>query len=290
MGVMVEDLKEMIARIQHAADTVAVDSDHLSVSAEQMSRGVIEQSERATLIATSTEEMSQTVVDIAKNASQISMAAEDTTRIAKEGGVIVDKSMKEVRSIADTVNASAQMVKSLGNRSQQIGDIIRVIRDVADQTNLLALNAAIEAARAGEHGRGFAVVANEVKTLSERTAKATSEISGMIQAIQQEVGKTVVSMDAATKMVEVGVDYSKQAGNALSGIVHSVEGLTGTIHHIASSTEEMSVVSGTISSDIERIAHVSRETSTGATQVAKAANKLAHLSADMREIVAQFRI
>ncbi len=290
MQVMVDHLKSMIERIKTAAEAVAVDSNQLSVSAEQMSRGVNEQAERATLIATSTEEMSLTVVDIAKNASQMSMAAEETTKIANQGGTIVGKSTKEVRAIADTVNASAQMVKSLGNRSQQIGEIVRVIRDVADQTNLLALNAAIEAARAGEHGRGFAVVANEVKTLSERTAKATFEISSMIQAIQQEVGQTVVSMDSGTRMVEVGVDYSKQAGNALTGIVRSIEGLTGSIHQIASSTEEMSVVSGTISTDIERIADVSRETSAGATQVAKSARQLARLAADMKEIVAQFRI
>ncbi|CAK0761960.1 methyl-accepting chemotaxis protein [Gammaproteobacteria bacterium] len=290
MTVMARNLRTMIAAIKSASDTVASGSNQLSVSAEQMSKGVVEQSGKAIQIATSTEEMSQTVLDIAQNASQMAVAAEDSTKIAKHGGGIVTKSVEEIESIANTVNVSAQMVKSLGKRSQQIGDIVHVIKDIANQTNLLALNAAIEAARAGEHGRGFSVVADEVRTLANRTTKATSEINEMIQAIQQEVSKAVISMDESAKKVESGVAYSKNAGTALDEIVLSIEKLTGIIHSIASATEEMSIVSGTISSDIDTIASVSKESSEGSTQIAQAAANLAHLSSDMKEVVGQFRI
>ncbi|MBF0557475.1 MAG: methyl-accepting chemotaxis protein [Nitrospirae bacterium] len=290
MRTMVENLKKMITAIKTAADTVSSDSHQLSANAEQMSNGVIEESGRASQIATASEEMSRTVIDIARNASQMAEAAENTVRTAKDGGEIVEKSVQEVKAIANTVNESAEMVKLLGERSKQIGDIVVVIKDIADQTNLLALNAAIEAARAGEQGRGFAVVADEVRKLAERTAKATSEISEMIHAIQEEVGKTVVSMDEGTKRVEVGVEYATKAGTALSGIVSSIDGLRGIVNQIASATEEMSTVSETISSDIETVASVSKETSASSAQIAKAATDLAHLSSDLKGIVTQFKV
>jgi methyl-accepting chemotaxis protein len=263
MGKMAEKLKGIMAELKSTADNVASASNQLSASSEQMSRGTTEQSGRASQIATSSSEMSQTVIDIAKNASNIASAAGDAAKTAQDGGNVVNKSVQEVKAIADTVSETAKMVSSLGERSKQIGEIVSVINDIADQTNLLALNAAIEAARAGEQGRGFAVVADEVRRLAERTAKATSEIGDMIKAIQDEVQKAVTSMNEGTKRVNVGVELSTQAGNALNGIVKSVNNLQTMVQQIASATEEMSTVSETISGDIETIASVSKETSAG---------------------------
>ena len=287
---MVEKLKAMITTIKASADSVASASEELSASSEQMSRGVAEQSGRASQIATSTAEMSQTVIDVAKNASNIASSANDTASIANEGATTVDKSVEEVNEIADTVGESSRRIISLGERSKQIGDIINVIKDIADQTNLLALNAAIEAARAGEQGRGFAVVADEVRKLAERTAKATSEISGMIGGIQNEVDGAVASMDEATNKVGLGVKNVTMAGVSLNNIVQSVNGLQAMIQQIASATEEMSTVSETISSDIETIANVSNETSSSSGQIAQSASDLARLSADLQKVVGQFRV
>ena len=195
-----------------------------------------------------------------------------------------------VKAIAQTVSESAGLMTSLGERSKQIGDIVSVIKDIADQTNLLALNAAIEAARAGEQGRGFAVVADEVRKLAERTTKATSEIGSMIGAIQDEVDKAVVSMGEGTKRVETGVEYSTNAGNALSDIVKSVENLQSMVQQIASATEEMSSVSEQISGDIETIANVSRETSTGSEQIAESSSELAKLASNLSNMVRQFKV
>lgn len=290
MGNMAERLKGIMAELKSTADNVASASNQLSASSEQMSRGVTEQSGRASQIATSSSEMSQTVVDIAKNASSIEASATKTTKVAQDGEKIVDRSVEEVKAIADTVRESGQLMGSLGERSKQIGEIVSVINDIADQTNLLALNAAIEAARAGEQGRGFAVVADEVRKLAERTAKATSEIGEMIKAIQDEVSRAVHSMEEGTKRVEVGVDFSVQAGNALRDIVKSVNELHSMVQQIASATEEMSTVSETISGDIETIASVSKETSAGSEQIAQASSDLARLASNLQNIVGQFKV
>jgi methyl-accepting chemotaxis protein len=287
---MAEKVRIILTEVKSSADSVASASEQLSASSEQMLRGVTEQSDRSSQISTSSAEMSQTVIDVARNASAIANSAHETTKIADEGACTVNKSVEEVNEIAITAGESSKLIQSLGERSKQIGDIINVIKDIADQTNLLALNAAIEAARAGEQGRGFAVVADEVRKLAERTAKATSEIGGMISAIQSEVERTVTSMDQVTHKVASGVKNVTMAGVSLGNIVQSVNGLQGMIQQIASATEEMSTVSETISIDIEKIATVSNETSTSSGQIAQAAADLARLSSNLKNIVEQFRV
>jgi methyl-accepting chemotaxis protein len=290
MAVMAGKLKKVISEVKTSAGIVASSSEELSTTSEQMSKGVSEQSNRASQIATSSAEMSQTVIDIAKNSSNIAASATETAAIARDGQTIVAKSVQEVKEIAETVEESSRLIASLGERSKQIGEIINVIEDIADQTNLLALNAAIEAARAGEQGRGFAVVADEVRKLAERTAKATSEIGGMIGAIQNEVGKAVSSMSAATSKVDDGVRDVTVAGDALQKIVSSVENLNAMVVQIATATEEMSAVSETINSDIEHVANIGKETSAGSHQMSQAAHGLAQLASNLQNLVAQFKV
>ncbi len=290
MGNMVGNLKKLIADMKATSDNMASASEQLSSSSEEMSKGVISQSDRSTQIASAAHEMSQTIVEIAKNASSITLSASDTAKIAKEGENIVDKSVSEVKDIATTVSESSKVMVSLGERSKQIGDIVRVISEIADQTNLLALNAAIEAARAGEQGKGFAVVADEVRKLAERTAKATSEIGSMIGAIQDEVQKSVTSMDEVSKMVGSGVEFSTQTGEALEKIVASVSELQMMVQQIASATEEMSATSEQISGDIMAVANVSKETSTGSEQIAEASSEVARLASRLLEMGGQFKV
>lgn len=290
MKEMAEKLKKVVAETKSAADNLASASHELSASSEQMSRGVSEQAGRSSQIATASTQMSQTVIDVAKTSSNIASSATETVKVAGEGEEIVNKSVQEVKAIAETVNESSKLMASLGERSKQIGEIVNVIKDIADQTNLLALNAAIEAARAGEQGRGFAVVADEVRKLAERTGKATSEISEMINAIQDEMEKAVVSMEDGTKRVEIGVEFSAQAGEALRKIVGSVGELQSMVQQIATATEEMSTASEQISGDIETIANVSKETSISSDQVAQASSDLAGLASGLQNTVGLFKV
>jgi len=290
MDNMVTNLKKLIANMKETSSNMASASEQLSASSEQMSKGVISQSDRSAQIASAAHEMSQTVVEIAKNASSIAASASGTANIAREGENIVEKSVSEVKDIAKTVSESSKVMVSLGERSKQIGDIIRVISEIADQTNLLALNAAIEAARAGEQGKGFAVVADEVRKLAERTAKATSEIGSMIGAIQDEVQKSVTSMGEVSKMVGTGVEFSTQTGEALEKIVSSVSELQMMVQQIASATEEMSATSEHISGDIMAVARVSKETSTGSEQIADASSEVARLASRLLTMGEQFKV
>jgi len=280
---IVEDMKS-------AAGNISLAAEELSIGAQKMSKGSDEQAHRSSQVATASEEMSQTILDIAKNVNNIAQSASNTVMMAKDGDEIVAKSVAKVKDIARIVDESGNFVKSLGERSRQIGDIVRVINDIADQTNLLALNAAIEAARAGEQGRGFAVVADEVKKLAERTAHSTSEIDEMIRAVQDEVLNAVHAMDDATSNVTLGVDLVTQAGSALKAIVNSTDGLQIMVQQIASATEEMSTTSEEISKDIEQIASASNEPSHSIGQVAQASTRLAELSEMMEKSSAQFRL
>jgi methyl-accepting chemotaxis protein len=285
---MVTKLQSIIGEVKSAASNIASASYELNASSELMSKGAGEQASRATQVATASEEMSQTVLDIAKNTSSIETSAIDTTKLAKDGEMVVNRSVDKVKSIAYTIDQSAQLVKSLGERSNQIGEIVNVINDIADQTNLLALNAAIEAARAGEQGRGFAVVADEVRKLAERTGNSTAEIGDMVKSIQNEVHQVVISMENITKEVKAGVDLSTQAGDVLRNIVESADKLHLMVQQIASATEEMASTSEEINKDIEMISSLSTETSGSSGQIAKASHELSQLSVNLEDVVKGF--
>ncbi len=282
-------LNTAMGSVTGTANQVASASEQLSATVHQMTRRLDEQSKKSIQVATAATEMSQTVVDIAKNASNIASSSVDTLKIAQTGEKIVGDTVNEVRVISNTVAESSQLIKTLGERSQQIFEIVDVIKDIADQTNLLALNAAIEAARAGEQGRGFAVVADEVRKLAEKTSKATAEVGEMIGAIQSETSRAVSAMAESQTRVEKGVALSSDAGSALRKILDSVQGLQSMVQHIASATEEMSTVSESISADIEVIASVSKETNSSAIEIEAASNNLARLSTDLQEVTRKFK-
>jgi len=290
MDALNTNLKNVFNEIITSVHSLTSSATQLSSIAEEMSRTAESSSSRANSVATASEEMSQTVVDVAKNTASIAESAKRAVDTAQHGNSIVEKSVSEVREIDETVNESAKFVKSLGERSAHIGEIVSVINDIADQTNLLALNAAIEAARAGEQGRGFAVVADEVRKLAERTAQATSEIEDMIKAIQNEVTKAVDIMDSATTKVQSGVELTTQAGDALKAIVKSSDELQLMVQQIASATEEMSATSEQISKEIVDIANASRDTTASSQETAQAAVGLSRIATKLDETVRFFRL
>ena len=163
--------------------------------------------------AGASEQMAGATAEIAKNCV-CAEQSEDANRAAIDGEKMIDETVGVMNRVNDIVKTSAAIIEGLGSKSDQIGQVIDLINDIADQTNLLALNAAIEAARAGEHGRGFAVVADEVRKLAERTTSATKEIGATIKAMQAEAHQAVLAAEKGVSEVEIGLEETKKSGDA----------------------------------------------------------------------------
>jgi len=270
----ITELNKFIFRIITAINESEDKSKHLSNVTAMIANNAREQSSRTIQAATAMEEMNHTFSDVAKSTGNAATSAKQAAELAIQGGGVVSETINGMNRIAQSVRESAKTIESLGQRSQQIGDIIKVIDDIANQTNLLALNAAIEAARAGEQGRGFAVVADEVRKLAEKTTAATKEISEMIKGIQDETKMAVESMQIGTKEVEEEVRLANQAGTSLQQIVVAVQDVTDMIQQIATAAEEQSAAGDEISASIESIAKITEQTVANAQESSEATVKL----------------
>lgn len=286
----IASIKRLIGESKTISASLASSSEELSSTSEEISRNLKSQTERATQIASSAEEMNQTVIDIAKNASKIAESASVSANKASQGREMTLKTSEEIRVIEKASEKLSEIIRDLGDRSKQIGEIVVVIKDIADQTNLLALNAAIEAARAGEQGRGFAVVADEVRKLAERTGKSTDEIANMVTSIQREVEIAQNSMGDAIKKVHSGVMLSASSADILADILSSVNELQSMIQQIASATEEMSAVTEHITQDISSIAEGSKEISKAVEQSAETSSEIAKLGSNLNQEIGKFRV
>lgn len=289
-NLFIKNLNAVISKIAGVSIKLASASEEMSTSATQIAKGSEAQTSRTSQVATASHEMSATIVDVAKNAADAADAAKKANEVASNSREIIEKSINSINSISETTKETSHIITTLGNRSQEIGNIINVIDDIASQTNLLALNAAIEAARAGEQGRGFAVVADEVRKLAEKTTKATDEIEKMIKMIQQDTEKALSSMDNEIKAVEEGVKFTENAGTALKGIMKEMLEVTNTIQQIAAATEEQSAAADEISGDVEAVAGLSKEASTGARQIGTASQEVAQLASNLLSTVESFKL
>jgi methyl-accepting chemotaxis protein len=172
-------------------------------------------------------------------------------------------------------------VKKLGESSQEIGNVIKVITSIAQQTNLLALNATIEAARAGEAGKGFAVVANEVKELAKQTAKATEDIGQKIDAIQGDTKGAVQAIE------EIGTIIN-QINDISNSIASAVEEQTVTTNEIGRSVTEASKGVGDIAKNIGGVAVAAKNTTQGANDTQKASHELSRMAAHLQSVISKF--
>jgi len=286
----VERLRAIMAEVAAGAGKVALAAAELEGASDLMARGVKEVAVKAARVASAEEEMAATSADVALSCS----AAADASRQANDrvinGAVVVEETVLVMNRIAERVKATAMSVDTLGCRSDQIGEIVDTIQDIADQTNLLALNAAIEAARAGDHGRGFAVVAGEVRTLAQRTTRATMEIAQMIQAIQQETSKAVASMEAGVREVESGTFMAARSGEALDEILKRINTVTHQINQIAAAAAQQTCATVGISRDIGEITDGVQRSSLGAVRSAEASFQMAGLADRLQQLVGHFKV
>lgn len=287
---MVHDIKASLDVVANSIDQLASTSAELSSNAEMIAAGAIEQAEQASTTASAVEEVNATVVEVAKNAANVASSANMAKEQVLRGHAIVTETKEMMEKIAETVSHSANTVRALGESSEQIGQIIQVIDDIADQTNLLALNAAIEAARAGEHGRGFAVVADEVRKLAEKTVKATKEIAEMIENIQADTGGAVASMQEGVSQVEEGKRKAEEATAALDQIKESVESVSYEVSQIARATDEQSKATELMAQSVENISKVASENSIASKESAQAVEQLSRLASDLQAMINRFKL
>lgn len=285
-----ESLSSVLNEVRQAVQATASASSQISSSTEEMAAGSQEQSSQTAEVASAVEEMTHTIYETTKNTSIAAETAKYAGSKAAEGGKVVDETIKGMVRIADVVNRSAQTVETLGSSSNQIGEIIQVIEDIADQTNLLALNAAIEAARAGEQGRGFAVVADEVRKLAERTTKATKEIAAMIKQIQKDTSEAVGSMKLGKTEVEKGKTLAEKAGVSLSEIIEGADKVLDIITQVAAASEEQTSAAEEISKSIDGINSVTREAAVGIHEIAKATEDLSRLTIRLQDLTNKFKL
>lgn len=284
------NLHGIISQVRDSSHEVGTRTDIMQSATVQIVTSSTDVGGHATSVATAVEEVAATSHSIAESCIQAYENANQACSTAQSGATVVHAAVASISAIADRVQESARTVESLGSRSDQIGQIIGTIEDIADQTNLLALNAAIEAARAGEMGRGFAVVADEVRALAERTTRATREIADMIKVIQQETANAVSSMEAGVVAVEQGTGEAARSGEALEEILAQVSGLTDQINQIATAAEEQTAATNDISHNMQRIVGEAEQTMAGARNAGSEADELHRITERLNLLVGRFRL
>lgn len=286
---MASELRSMIAIAQTSSKTLYEQVEALHQSSQNMAEHSKDQTTAASSMASSIEELSVSIGQVSAHAQHSSEVSNQTRAISIESGEVIHRMAEEMSTISESVRTTATAIESLGEHSDKISSVVKVIKEVAAQTNLLALNAAIEAARAGEQGRGFAVVADEVRKLAERTTRSTIEISEIIESIQDATMNAILSMGSVVTRVNEGVELADSAGTAINKIKDQGEQTQSVVYDISVALQEQSATSKALAEVVQQIASGSQSNSQAAQATAATAESMYELAQQIQESVEHFK-
>jgi methyl-accepting chemotaxis protein len=287
---MVEQLISVLTQVRQAGDLVNQNSVALEQNSHQASAQLTQQKNEVMSVSAAMNEMTTTVASVAHNARQASLKAEFASQESVSSGKVMSQALTAMHQLQQNILHSTQAVQSLSAESEQISQVIEVIRGIADQTNLLALNAAIEAARAGEQGRGFAVVADEVRTLASRTQQSTQAIQNIIGTLLSGVDESLQSMEKSRDEVQQVVELVNQSSDRLQQINQSAHVVWDMSSEIASAAEQQSVVAEDLNKNVSFIHQGAEQSSAAAVTVLASAGQLQQLSVQLKQQIAYFRL
>lgn len=290
--------------LTQAANEVMAGSEQVAATMQELASGAESQANHASELSNVMELFSSTIEDANDNGRNIQESSNDVLNMTKEGYQLMEKSTDQMNTINEIVRNAVENVQSLDTQSQKISELVIVIEDIAEQTNLLALNAAIEAARAGEHGLGFAVVADEVRKLAEGVAVSITDITDIVNNIQQKSSHVTESLQSGYKEVEQGTSQIIETGETFKEISTAVEEMVNNIQVVTDNLSEMSGEGQEMNSSIREVAAISEEAAAGIEQtsassqqtssameeVASSSKDLAHLSEKLNGLVQQFKL
>ncbi len=286
----IDQLRDLVSRINETSQEIAQYTANTQGITNQLAEASEHQAQEIAGTSAAINEMALSIDQVSSNAEESATVAERSVQIASNGAEVVNRSIDGMDIIREQIQETSKRIKRLGESSQEIGNIVALINDIADQTNILALNAAIQASMAGEAGRGFAVVADEVQRLAERSASATKQIETLVKTIQTDTNEAVISMEQTTSEVVRGANLSKDAGVALDEIQTVSNNLAKLIANISDAAKLQSASASHIATTMNVVQEITSQT-TGATfDTARSVSELAGMAESLRESVTDFKL
>jgi len=286
----IDQMRSLVSAINETAVQVSSAAQETQATAMHLAEASEHQAQEIAGASAAINEMAVSIDQVSANASESSAVAERSVAIANKGAEVVQATINGMDNIREQIQETSKRIKRLGESSQEIGDIISLITDIADQTNILSLNAAIQASMAGDAGRGFAVVADEVQRLAERSAAATKQIEALVKTIQNDTNEAVISMEQTTTEVVRGARLAQDAGVALEEIETVSKNLAELIQNISNAARQQASSAGHISNTMNVIQEITSQTSAGTTATARSIGNLAEMANMLRESVAGFKL
>ncbi|MFH7764795.1 methyl-accepting chemotaxis protein [Acinetobacter sp. BSP-28] len=286
----IDQLRDLVSRITETSQEVAQYTANTQGITNQLAEASEHQAQEIAGASAAINEMAMSIDQVSSNAEESAVVAERSVQIAENGADVVNRAIEGMDTIREQIQETSKRIKRLGESSQEIGNIVALINDIADQTNILALNAAIQASMAGEAGRGFAVVADEVQRLAERSASATKQIEGLVKTIQTDTNEAVISMEQTTSEVVRGANLSKDAGVALDEIQSVSSNLAKLIASISDAAKLQSASAGHIATTMNVVQEITSQTTTATFDTARSVSELANMAESLRESVTDFKL